>query len=169
MFPPRVSTLSGLTGTESDKHKGGGFAVYVNDRWCNPGHITVKDRICSLDMELVAVGLGPYYLPHEFSHAIVAAVSIPPSANPTSAGDVIYSTIARLQTAHPSALIIILGDFDHVSIKKTLLKFTPYVTCKTREEKTLDLLYPNAKDAYTSTSLPPLARSDHSLVLLTPC
>ena len=47
--------------------------------------------------------------------------------------------------------------------------FTQYVTCTTREERTLDLLYANVKDAYTSTSLPPLGRCDHNLVLLTPC
>ena len=155
--------------TKSGKRKGGALAVFVNNRRCNPGHKTVKDRICSPDIELLAVGLRPYYLPREFSHAIVVAVYIPPSANPTSSCDVIHSAIAGLQTAHPSALIIISGDFNHVSIKKTLPKFTQYVTCTTREEKTLDLLYANVKDAYTSTSLPPLGRSDHNLVLLTPC
>ena len=113
----------------------------MNNRWCNPGHITAKDCICSPDIELLAVGLHPYYLPCEFSHAIVVAVYIPPSANPTSAWDVIHSIVAGLQTTHPSALIIISGDFNDVSIKKTLPKFTQYVTCKTREEKTLDLLY----------------------------
>ena len=42
------------------------------------------------------------------------------------------------------------------------------MTCTT-EEKTLDLLYATVKDACTSTSFPALGRSDHSLVLLTPC
>ena len=127
--------------TTSGKRKGGGLAVYVNNRWCNPGHITAKDRICSPDIELLAVGLHPYYLPREFSHAIAVAVYI------TSACDVIHATIAILQTAHPSALIIISGDFKHVSIKKTIPKFTQYVTCTTREEKILDQLYANVKDA----------------------
>ena len=97
------------------------------------------------------------------------AVYIPPSANPTSVCDVIHSTIAGLQTARPSARITISSDFNLVSIKKTLPKFTQYATCKTREEKTLDLLHANVKDAYTSMFLPPLGRSDHNLVLLTPC
>ena len=155
--------------TKNGKRKGGGLAVYVNNRWCSPGHITIKDHICSPDIELLAVGLCTYYLPCEFSHAIVVAVYIPPSANLMSACDVIHSTMAGLQTAHPTALIIISGDFKHVSIKKTLLKFTQYVTCKTRGEKTLDLLYANVKDVYTSTSPPTLGSSDHNLVLLTPC
>ena len=159
MFPLRVSTLSGLTG---------GLAVFVNNRWCSPGHVTIKDNICSPDIEVLAVGLRLYYLPREFSHGIAVAVYIPPSANPTSACEVINSTIAGLQTAHPSALIIISCDFNNVSIKRIILKFTLYVTCTTRDEKTLVLLYANVKEAYTSLSLPPLGRSDHNLVLLTP-
>ena len=30
--------------SESGKKKGGGVAVYVNNKWCNPGHIAVKER-----------------------------------------------------------------------------------------------------------------------------
>ncbi|KAI4904392.1 hypothetical protein NFI96_001727 [Prochilodus magdalenae] len=41
--------------TESGKRKGGGLAVLVNNRWCSPGHITVKERICCPDIELLAV------------------------------------------------------------------------------------------------------------------
>ena len=28
---------------ESGKRKGGGLAMFVNDRWCNPGHTTIKE------------------------------------------------------------------------------------------------------------------------------
>lgn len=49
--------------TATNKKKGGGLAVFVNNRRYHPGHITVKERICSSDSELVAVGLRPYYLP----------------------------------------------------------------------------------------------------------
>ncbi|CAM4487914.1 unnamed protein product [Leuciscus chuanchicus] len=38
----------------SSKKKGGGIAVLVNNRWCNPGHITVKERFCGPDIELLA-------------------------------------------------------------------------------------------------------------------
>lgn len=154
---------------KSGKRKGGGLAVLVNNRWCNPGHITIKQRICSPDTELLAVGLRPYYLPREISHAIAIAVYVPPSANPTSACNVIYSVIAELQTKHPSALIVISGDFNHVNMNNTLTNFTQYVRCHTREERILDLLYANVKDAYSSSSLPPLGRSDHNLVYINPC
>ncbi|KAI4883080.1 hypothetical protein NFI96_000510 [Prochilodus magdalenae] len=137
--------------TESGKRKGGGLAVLVNNRWCSPGHITIKERICCPDIELLAVGLRPYYLPREFSHVVVVAVYIPPSANPTSACDVIHSTIARLQTQHPTAFIAISGDFNHVTMARTLPNFTQYVDCPTREERTLDLLYANVKSQPVTT------------------
>jgi len=28
---------------QSGKRKGGGLALYMNIRWCNPGHVTVKE------------------------------------------------------------------------------------------------------------------------------
>lgn len=103
--------------TESDKRKGGGLSVFVNIRWYKPGHVTIKEHMCTRDIELLAVGLRPYYLPRKISHAIVVEVYIPPSANPTSACDVIHTIISKLQTEHPSvqspntsALFLILGD-----------------------------------------------------------
>lgn len=62
----------------SGKNKGGGLILFVNNRWCNSGHITMKERICSQDIELLAVGLRPYYVPREFSHIIVTVVYILP-------------------------------------------------------------------------------------------
>ncbi|KAI3361992.1 hypothetical protein L3Q82_012194, partial [Scortum barcoo] len=38
---------------------------------------------------------------------------------------------------------------------KTLNNFHQYVDCPTRDNKTLDLLYANAMDAYDATALPP--------------
>lgn len=35
---------------ESGKRKGGGLAILVNNKWCHPGHVTVKERVCSPDI-----------------------------------------------------------------------------------------------------------------------
>ena len=86
---------------ESGKRKGGGLAILVNNKWCHPGHVTVKECVCSSDIELLAVSLRPYYLPREFSHMIILVVYIPPSANVALATDVIQTVVARLQTQHP--------------------------------------------------------------------
>ena len=58
--------------TATGKKKGGGLAVLVNNRWCNPGHVSLKECVCRPDIELVAVGLPPYYLPREFNSVITS-------------------------------------------------------------------------------------------------
>ncbi len=70
----------------------------MNKRWCNPGHLNIKISTCCGDTELLAVSLCPYYLPMEFSHAIVLNVYIPPCANAEVASDIIHSTVAKMQT-----------------------------------------------------------------------
>ncbi|KAI3356195.1 hypothetical protein L3Q82_017177, partial [Scortum barcoo] len=77
-------------------------------------------------------------------------------------------SVSRLQTQHPDALLLISGDFNHASPSSSLPKFTQYVTCHTRDNKTLDLFYANTKEAYHSLPLPPLGRADHNLVHLLP-
>ena len=124
-------------------------------RSTNPRHITVKEQVCSPDIELLAVGVRPYYLPREFSHAIILCVYIPPTADATRAADVIISVTAGLQTQHPDAFIAISGDFNHVVMDSNLPKFKQFVDCRTRENKTLDRLYANVKDAYSTIALPP--------------
>uniref|UniRef100_A0A8C6M681 Reverse transcriptase domain-containing protein n=1 Tax=Nothobranchius furzeri TaxID=105023 RepID=A0A8C6M681_NOTFU len=154
--------------TESGKKRGGGLAVFVNDRWCNSGHLSIKERLCCKDIELLAVSMRPYYLPREFTHVIVIAVYVPPSAGTEAACEVLHTVTSRLQTQHPQALFLISGDFNHISLSSTLPTFTQYVTCHTRDNKTLDLLYANTKEAYSSSPLPPLGGSDHNLVHLQP-
>ena len=52
--------------------------MFVHDRWCISWHITVKERICSKDIELLAVSMRPYYLLREFTQVIMFAVYMPP-------------------------------------------------------------------------------------------
>ncbi|KAM7404158.1 hypothetical protein PAMA_004542 [Pampus argenteus] len=84
--------------SSSRKKKGGGIALFVSERWCNPGHVNLKERLCTPDIELLAVGMRQYYLPREFTSTIVMAVYIPPSADAAVACDVISSAAAKLQT-----------------------------------------------------------------------
>ena len=99
---------------------------------------------------------------------IFLVVYIPPTANAVDASDVIHTVVAGLQTRHPDAFIAISGDFNHITLAATLPTFKQFVDCPTRENKTLDLLYANVKDAYSSTALPPLGKSDHNLIHLQP-
>ncbi|TWW76569.1 hypothetical protein D4764_13G0012310 [Takifugu flavidus] len=164
-----AAQLEGFTFLRADRSKmsgkkGGGLAVFVNNRWCNPGHTTVKEQHCSKDIELLAVSVRPHYLPREFTYALAVIVYISPSANADAACDVLLSAVSRLQIQHPDALLLISGDFNHASPSSSLPKFTQYITCHTRDNKTLDLFYANTKGAYHSLPLPPLGRADHNLI-----
>ncbi|XP_055367950.1 uncharacterized protein LOC129604646 [Betta splendens] len=152
----------------SGKRKGGGLAVFVNIRWCMPRHCTVKMKLCNRDIELLAVGMRPFYLPREFTHVIIIAVYVPPSANADTASETLLSVTSRLQTQHPQALFLISGDFNHAPPSAALPTYTQYVTCPTRDNKTLDLFYANTKEAYAASSLPPLGRADHNILHLLP-
>lgn len=82
--------------------------------------------------------------------------------------DTLYSVVSRLQTQYSKALFLISGDFNHVSLDSIVLTFTQYVSCSTRNNRTVDLLYPDTENAYSLTTLPPLGRSDHNLGHLVP-
>ena len=112
--------------------------------------------------------MRPFYLPQDFSHVVVIVAYVTPSANGDTACDALHSVESRLQTQHPQALFLISGNFNHASPSSTLPNFTQYVTCHTRDNKTLDLFYANTKEAYNSTPLPHLGKSDHNRVHLRP-
>ena len=148
------------------KSRGGGVCLYINPRWCT--NVTVRERICLPDIELLSVSVRPFYLPREFPQIFLTVVYIHPSANANAAADVIHSVSQRLQSLSPDAPSFFLGDFNHVNCKKSLNGFKQYVTCLTRGNNTLDLCYGSIKGAYTSVAGPPLGSSDHNVVHLLP-
>lgn len=148
------------------KSRGGGVCIYVNKRYCSS--VTVRESLCSSDVELLSVSLRPFYLPHEFPQIVITTVYIAPKANPSTATSTIFDVVQKLQSMSPEAPHFILGDFNHVSLKKSLKNFYQYVTCTTRKDKTLDLCYGTVKGAYKTLRLPPLGSADHNCVLLLP-
>lgn len=98
----------------------------------------------------------------------IMIVAVPPMANASCTVDVINYITARLQTLHLHSFKPISWDFNHVTLTETLPTFKQFVDCKTRETKTLALLYSNIKEAYGSIALPSLGRSDHKLVYQMP-
>lgn len=171
--PEAHVTLDGFTLHRMDrdlsrtaKKQGGGVCAYVNERWCHPDHVTVKERLSDVNIELLVVSCRPYYLPREISHVVLIVVYIPPSATGKLATDIISRTTHELQRSSPDALFIITGDFNHCSLSAVLPSFRQMVKCPTRGKKTIDLFYTNIKDSFVSSALPPLGQSDHNLVLL---
>ncbi|KAK0134267.1 hypothetical protein N1851_030177 [Merluccius polli] len=96
-------------------------------------------------------------LPCEFPQLFVTLVYIHPKANSNNACEIISQVTQSLQ---------ILGDMNNCSLSKTLRDFHQYVTCPTRQNKTLDLCYCSVKNAFKSIPLPPLGSSDHNCVHL---
>lgn len=105
--PDSTSDIIGFQTAQADRDcrqsgdEGGGAAVFENNRWYYPRHVTVEEQLCGLDVYLLATSLHPYHLSSVFTSAIVAAAYIPPSAAANIACDIINSITTRFQTQHP--------------------------------------------------------------------
>lgn len=83
--------------------------MLVNSRWRDPGHIHGKKHVCSPDIELVAIGMGPYYLPREFTNVIAVSVYIPPSVKADAACDIIHQFV-KCTTRENKTLDLLFAD-----------------------------------------------------------
>ena len=138
--------------------------MYVSDKWCK--QITVKETICSPDVELLCLSMRPHYLPREFGNIIIAAVYVPPSGNADRAAARI-AECAQLQHT-PGAPVFFLGDFNHCKLETALPGFEQFVKCDTRNNAILDKCYGNIKGGYSAKPKPPLSNSDHNTIHLIP-
>lgn len=77
------------------KTQGGGVCLYVNNWYCRA--VTVREKICTSDVELISVSLRPFYLPREFPQIFITTVYIHPKANAASASSTVYEVIQKLQ------------------------------------------------------------------------
>ena len=150
----------------SGKDHGGGVCFYVNERWCNT--VTVRDRICTPDIELLSISLRPFYIPREFSQLFFTLVYVQPRANVSRAAEHMSNNLQKLESLAPDAPKFILGDFNHCDLSKSTKNIHQYVSCPTRFDKILDKCYGTVPDAYKSFALPPLGSSDHNVVMLAP-
>lgn len=154
--------------SNSGKTKGGGVCVFINNRYCNPAHITVKHKLCTKDIELLSVNLRPYYMPREIHQICLFIVYIAPSADIKEAGNIIHELVTLTEAKAPDAAKLILGDFNLCCLAEILPVYHQYVSCPTREGACLDLCYGNLEKAYYATALPGLGKSDHNMIRLTP-
>lgn len=150
----------------SGKNKGGGVCVYTNDRWCLDTQ--VMEKHCSVDIEVLMVKCRPFYLQREFSAVFLLAVYISPRANRTAALGLLHDTISKHETAHPDAVFVVAGDFNHCNLRTVLPKYHQYVSFPTRDNNILDHVYSNVKGAYKAAPRPHFGQSDHIFVFLYP-
>ena len=99
---------------------------------------------------------------------IVHTVYVPNRGVAKSAVPELIEIIDRFDTSAPDALMIINGDFNHCTLKRSSIHFYQQINCPTRDVATLDLLYTNVKDAYLSIKLSKLGKADHNLVNVVP-
>ena len=159
---PRLDRDAAATGMS----RGGGVCLYVNQRYCK--NVIVRVRLCTKDIELLCVSLRPPYLPREFPQIFVMVVYIHPRANADNASETILQSTQKLQAISPDAPVLILGDFNHCSLQKTIRNFDQYVKFPSRLNKTPDLCYGSIKGAYKAIPLPPLGGADHNCIQLIP-
>ncbi|KAK0155032.1 RNA-directed DNA polymerase from mobile element jockey [Merluccius polli] len=148
------------------KTRGGGISVYINDSWCS--NYTIKDSVCTPDLELLCLSLRPFYLPRDYGNIFISVVYIPPSGNAAIAASRIADCVHKQLQCKPDAPMFILGDFNHCKMECALPGFQQYVTAATRKCNILDKCYGNITDAYASKIGPPLSNSDHNTIRLIP-
>ncbi|KAI4886686.1 hypothetical protein NFI96_027635, partial [Prochilodus magdalenae] len=110
----------------------------------------------------------PFYLPREFSAVFILAVYIPPRANSATALGLLHDAISKQETAHPDAVFIVAGDFNHCNLRTVLPKYHQHVSFPTRENNILDQVYSNVRGGYKAAARPHFGRSDHISVFLYP-
>lgn len=114
-IPGTLIQLDGFSHVRMDRNENSGGE---GDKWCSD--FAIRDKICNPDLELLCVTLRPHYLPREFTNIFLCAVDIPPNGNTTRAANQIADCVHRHLQNKPEAPMLILGDFNHCNLNKTL-------------------------------------------------
>ena len=117
----RSIELTGIV-DKRGKERGGGVCLYVSEKFCDRANVTVKQRMCTPELELTSVSLRPRYLPREFGRIFVTVVyaAFYNSTSAARAGKAITAAVRDLQLISADALCFIVGDFNHCDLHKTL-------------------------------------------------
>ena len=142
------------------------MCFYVHERWCTD--TKVLRRSCTPELEALSVRCRPFYLPREFASIILVAVYIHPLAGGTEAARQLAIHITELENAYPHSAVLIMGDVNHVNLRKSLPWYKQQIHAATRGEKTLDQCYSKISQAFHAVVRAPLGRSDHNSILLIP-
>ena len=154
--------------SDSGKCRGGGVALYINERWAN--NISIKDNLCTPDVELLSVSVRPFYLPREFSNIFITIIYSPPDANKEVVMNTVHEHVNKMTDSKPDALHLLFGDMNNCGtvIGNVLNGFQQCVDCCTRNTATLDLFFCNVKNCYKCYQMPPLKSSDHVMLRMLP-
>jgi len=148
----------------ADGRQGGGVGVYVGH---NISCVRLADAETPL-LETLWLLFRCKRMPRSLSHLLIGVVYHPPDAVNRTMSDHLVDTIDALMKCHPSAGVILLGDFNQLydaPLRDYPLK--QIVRSATRGTSTLDKVYTSAADWYLPPIiLPNIAGSDHASVLV---
>ncbi|KAK3550800.1 hypothetical protein QTP70_005722 [Hemibagrus guttatus] len=144
------------------KSRGGGMCLMVNSSWCNSASVVPLTRSCTPNLELLTIKCCPFYLPWEFTSAIISTVHILPQADTDTALYKLHEALTQHQTQHRDTARFVVGNFSSANIKRA----TPNLY--QHGKRTLDHCYTKIKDGYKAQSHPPFGKSDHATIFLMP-
>lgn len=102
-------------------YRGRGICVYVSKNWCH--QYTIRETICTPDLELLRISVRPFNLPREFGNIILCATYIPPSGNAITAAKCVAECVHCQLQRTPRAPASILGDFNQCKLDLALPGF----------------------------------------------
>ena len=146
------------------KERGGGVAVYINEKWCSK--VSVNEKYCDKNMEYLVVSCRPFYLPREFGKIILFIVYIPTDTKVSVAADILENCVAKYENKWPDSARLIMGDFNSCDFQEKIPTYEQYVECPTRGNNTLDKLYCNMRNSYLTYQRSQLGNSDHNMIFL---
>eukprot|EP00061_Rhincodon_typus_P009168 g32444.t1 len=82
--------------------------------------VAILESHCFPNLEYLTVKCRPYYLPQEFTSAILIAVYIPPHVDVKNALDEIYTTTNTRETKFPEDLFTVASNFNRANLKRVL-------------------------------------------------
>ncbi|GFR62758.1 endonuclease domain of the non-LTR retrotransposon LINE-1 [Elysia marginata] len=106
----------------SNKSRGGGTCLYVNEKWCYPNNVHVKQQLCTPDLEMLTVVLRPFYPHREFTKVTVNVVYVHPKANTIAAMSTVSTNhVHEQQNQSPDGVILVTpGRLPGTSTPPTL-------------------------------------------------
>ena len=128
----------------------------------------MKQRVCTKDIELLALSLRPYHLPREIHQIRLFVVYIAPSVDTQAAASMIQELATQAEAEAPDSATFVMGDLNLCSLKEHLPTYQQCVTCPTHNTACLDQYYGNIQDAFYPKVLPGLGNSDHNMIKLMP-
>ena len=107
------------------------MCFFVNERWNTD--TTLISQACPIVLETLANKCRSFYLPGDFTSIILVAVYITPqAAAATEAAQQPSAHIMETENSYPDSTALVLREFNHVNLKRTLPRFRQQIHAPTR-------------------------------------